>query len=908
MSLPDMAGEAGARPLLPLGTQGQGYTFTPTSIPPRDAPQQRNYVFVDEHNRHKRLKVMRACEGCRRRKIKCDAATTNSWPCAACTRLKLNCIPPTVSYEKDSSIPGVQTFELQTVNDYPTVPVGNISDYQQQISISQPQYASSHLLSMHTPVQGHYPQTLPIYHNSTYLTPTSGQDLQYASMPLTSSPDQDVKYHEVYSSAPTVSRSAAALDVGWKPEGSVAGSVVSTADALSDHMGELKIDHLAIAPYIADRNRLAEAPAVEEFEIQLPPQSSSDPRIRIPNEMMPNDHQAQQYFEYYFLHIHPYVPVLNRVSFYNQWNTNRGSISPLLLEAIFACSAMVLEDTQEGNKWLALASKHEESFRDVPRLSTIQATMILLKARESAPKRGYFYRSWMTVVNVVAMAKDLDIHEHTELHQIGQPCNSSVYECSTKTRIWQVLYILEAMIGGPQGRSDFGVTEDSVDLTPTSPNPSLEDSENIVSRQLIYFARVVRNIRGTITLHARLRKTRKDWALDPDFTAHDDNYPKLLAEIPRDLQVTFPQDGSMPWVSSSFIGNMHCYHYLSIIMQHRPKIHFLAETDGFWKQHMVLCHDAAKKMCRIQESMLQSQGMIGLLCMQRGISFTIYCVLTCTMLHLASITSPDPELNTDARDFFARHMRILEQCTPHWPMPEVHAQINALREAFSEDISQPFQLKSGFPFGSPGTQRLASPLTDGAYQPRSVPQNVAMDSVGQINYNTTQPITPPVSIADEILKADSPVVQSLAMTAPQVHTPQPMLQHQNSYPEQQWNPTKIFDQWNVAFGTPPSSTASQPSPPLQQPSTSNYEVRSNPDITQHTYPPHAAYSPHANNMQVPAAVQTQASYTSCPLPPGYVTPTMWQDVVASSFSDGMKRRWDYSGQQNLDMGAKRQQR
>jgi len=37
---------------------------------------------------------MRACEGCRRRKIKCDAATTNTWPCSACIRLKLSCVRP----------------------------------------------------------------------------------------------------------------------------------------------------------------------------------------------------------------------------------------------------------------------------------------------------------------------------------------------------------------------------------------------------------------------------------------------------------------------------------------------------------------------------------------------------------------------------------------------------------------------------------------------------------------------------------------------------------------------------------------------------------------------------------------------------------------------------------------------
>lgn len=46
---------------------------------------------------------MRACEGCRRRKIKCDAATTNTWPCSACTRLKLHCVPPMLQYDREHS-------------------------------------------------------------------------------------------------------------------------------------------------------------------------------------------------------------------------------------------------------------------------------------------------------------------------------------------------------------------------------------------------------------------------------------------------------------------------------------------------------------------------------------------------------------------------------------------------------------------------------------------------------------------------------------------------------------------------------------------------------------------------------------------------------------------------------------
>jgi hypothetical protein len=88
---------------------------------------------------------------------------------------------------------------------------------------------------------------------------------------------------------------------------------------------------------------------------------------------------------------------------------------------------------------------------DVPRLSTIQALLLLLKARESAPKKGYYYRSWQTVKTIVSMAKDLDIHEHYSTHIEGKSCNIDPIECLVQTRVWQTLLLVEVMVGGPQG-------------------------------------------------------------------------------------------------------------------------------------------------------------------------------------------------------------------------------------------------------------------------------------------------------------------------------------------------------------------------------------------------------------------------------------------------------------------------
>lgn len=88
---------------------------------------------------------------------------------------------------------------------------------------------------------------------------------------------------------------------------------------------------------------------------------------------------------------------------------------------------------------------------DIPRLSTLQALLMILKAREAAPKRGYYYRSWMTVVQCVQMAKDLGLDEHYEDHQAGRHCDSSPAECQLRTRIWQTIFVCEIMVGTPQG-------------------------------------------------------------------------------------------------------------------------------------------------------------------------------------------------------------------------------------------------------------------------------------------------------------------------------------------------------------------------------------------------------------------------------------------------------------------------
>jgi hypothetical protein len=141
---------------------------------------------------------------------------------------------------------------------------------------------------------------------------------------------------------------------------------VSATCALRNAKSGLNID--PVAPYL-NKTTLAkgsnDGPEVgddDEFKSPLPPLvSGPGHKIRIPPELMPDDETALHYFELYFANVHPYVPVLDRSIFFQQWSADRQSISPLLLEAMFAIGGRLADDAADGQQWLALATRMDSS-------------------------------------------------------------------------------------------------------------------------------------------------------------------------------------------------------------------------------------------------------------------------------------------------------------------------------------------------------------------------------------------------------------------------------------------------------------------------------------------------------------------------------------------------------------------
>jgi hypothetical protein len=183
---------------------------------------------------------MRACEGCRRRKIKCDAATTNTWPCSACIRLKLHCVPPTVNYDRDFPSSG-QSFEPERVG-YESGGSGD-DDYHQQISMQQQQHQ---LAAPHKNIPPIYTQQVPytenvgVYQTVPYGPPSSAHSqpsMHYSSL---QTPVSIIDQHQQYQSQNVFPTPPLQGTHGESPETYVQDQYGQ--QDLADLLGELKMN------------------------------------------------------------------------------------------------------------------------------------------------------------------------------------------------------------------------------------------------------------------------------------------------------------------------------------------------------------------------------------------------------------------------------------------------------------------------------------------------------------------------------------------------------------------------------------------------------------------------------------------------------------------------------------------
>lgn len=150
--------------------------------------------------------------------------------------------------------------------------------------------------------------------------------------------------------------------------------------------------------------------------LYVPSWSATDHLRRASAEATRTDGAALEHrydlIEVYFKHVHPYLPILDRSLFQEQ--LRQQAVCPLLLNAMYsvACRWQQQPPSDEklpGWKYYSAAFQMLDQNVDIPRLSTVQSLILMIKYHESIRRLGYFSRTRLYLQLAFRICQDLGL-------------------------------------------------------------------------------------------------------------------------------------------------------------------------------------------------------------------------------------------------------------------------------------------------------------------------------------------------------------------------------------------------------------------------------------------------------------------------------------------------------------------
>ncbi|CAI2164748.1 1457_t:CDS:2 [Funneliformis geosporum] len=523
-------------------------------------------MIADESESHdnKRVKITTACDTCRRRKVKCDGAS----PCANCTRGAYSCTFSDASTKRPRGPPKgfvaliedrLHTIESLLVNLVNKDSINETNKRERESSTNeesnQRQRFSTFKVRQYSPTNAIAPATLSsprlfipttppadanyISDHSTNLIPGFSDDL--------GSDDEDILLHNLIAPNPSNSLHAGsfAFLIPNNQQNVVGGSYVDP-------------------PLPSIISQFSEPPS----------------------------HISKNLLERYFNHFHPYFPIINRGQFFKMMSCPNveDRPSPLLLNAIYAIGAMFPPTLQDFHSSIFYDRSKNllDNFIDVPRLSTVQALILLCMVDQGKPS-SYRPQTYSSVA--IRMALSMGLNRR----------NGAVYQGKgrhTKKLVWWGCFILDRLNSLANG-DPLTINDKMCDIEFPSPDevddldddnlaqPQCHSSQQDSLRQstsptysssyaqqtniFVSFARLARII-GQIIEH--LQSTScigipASWTHHAMVNSFEVSLLNWLRELPPFLQYApSPHDMPLP----GHIASLHMHHQTLFLMLHYPYI------------------------------------------------------------------------------------------------------------------------------------------------------------------------------------------------------------------------------------------------------------------------------------------------------------------------------------------------
>lgn len=162
--------------------------------------------------------------------------------------------------------------------------------------------------------------------------------------------------------------------------------------------------------------------------------------------------EVQPLTEVYFDHVHKYVPMIHKPTFLKQMHNPTSPPSRLLLYTMCAVASRWAPEPllssfnktiPPGYTYYQRALEIIDDFIDVPRISTIQALLLIVKYQECFQRAGYFHRSHFYLSMAARMCQDLGLSQ----------LDYDTHDVETKRRTFWITFMYDLLMSIEQKRS-----------------------------------------------------------------------------------------------------------------------------------------------------------------------------------------------------------------------------------------------------------------------------------------------------------------------------------------------------------------------------------------------------------------------------------------------------------------------
>ncbi|KAF9204850.1 hypothetical protein BGZ59_000826, partial [Podila verticillata] len=350
----------------------------------------------------------------------------------------------------------------------------------------------------------------------------------------------------------------------------------------------------------------------------------------------------------YFQHVHPYLLILHKPSFFRRLNDTKDPVPDFLLAAMYAVASHYAPGREaDGRRYFEFWLSRLDDTLDKPRLSTIQALLLIIKYQEGVKHTGFYFRTYMYAQMVIVLARELQLHKTTPVNVKLDPESHEV-----RRRLFWVIFVLDQFISVSQGRTmSFREVEPEADLPRTDtedPNDpqELENIENCV--EYVKLSKI--NHQALILVRKFLTKVVTPEETIPQGLFLHQAMLTWKQNLPPRLQLASNMSPHTP-----FVAMLHILYHACCVMVQRcycedPSISHL-EIAAISRE---TCTVSATNITVITDDLYTNYGKTPLTYPIRGCYFVIYCLIAA-----ATIQANDIRRGSNGPIMFKRSLALL---------------------------------------------------------------------------------------------------------------------------------------------------------------------------------------------------------------------------------------------------------